>query len=429
MVVKVNKTLIKNAYIDWRFDQPTDFNLFGQPVASFTNTRPVIDQIKRSGFNGIVLNTNVPIDPETGNLVLIDPAGGANANKNIPKDTWKVVQYAKKMGLSVTINFNIVDYRNDNGIAENSIGANFNKDKFFKAVGDYESVIAKQASKYGVNTIGIGFNQFGLDTEEYRSQWQGIVNKIDKVYKGSLIYSTYADSNNAVWSMVDTIGAIGDNSAATRASVAGLAAKFNKPVYLDSIRVESSNVDSWGMLMSGQDLTKITPDYNKQAATIKEILKSAIVDYKNDLSGVSFFEYAPWQQANWIQKPQDETSKQWNAVTKLNSEFINNPTAENAFKNWFNYSTAPINGTTRNDKLTVYAGDKTVDGKKGIDTVVVLNNAKDCTLTKESTGYFTLHNNTEGIDKLYNCEYVQFLDTRVSLIGHQDYSQFGWTAW
>ena len=182
---------------------------------------------------------------------------------------------------------------------------------------------------------------------------------------------------------------------------------YNKPVHIDAV------------FAGGGD---------SQAANIKDILKASIVEHKNDLAGLAFYEFAPWQQANWMVNPQSESEKNF-LNSQGYSKDLNNVDATNAFKNWFNHSTAPITGSNKNDTLRVYAGDKTVDGGKGKDTVVVLNKAQDCQLSFDSPGSFTLVNNTEGTNKLLNCEYIQFMDTRVSLIGHQDFSQYGWGTW
>ena len=400
---------VKNAYLDWRFDQPNDFNLLGQNVLSLAAVKPMINQIKADGFNGIVLNANVPIDPETGKLTLYDNTPGAsNPNKSLPKDTWAVVSYAKKNGLAVTLNFNIVDYHTDRAITSGSVGGGFSTDTFFSEVAAYESKIAATAKKSGVGVIGIGTCQNGLDTDAYKPQWQTVIDSIRKNYSGKLTYGTNYHNDSAVWSMVDIVstGAWDDVNGAL-GNMNSVADKYNKPVHIDAV------------FAGGGD---------GQAANIRDILKASIVEHKNDLAGLAFYEFAPWQQANWVVNPQSESDKNF-LNSQGYSKDLYNTDATNTFKNWFNYSTAPITGSKKNDRLAVYAGDKTVDGGVGTDTVVVLNKAKDCQLTFDSPGHFTLVNNTEGTNKLLNCEYIQFIDTRVSLVGHQDFSQYGWGTW
>lgn len=399
---------VKNAYLDWRFDQPNDFNLLGQNVASLAAVKPMIAQIKADGFTGLVLNTNVPIDPKTGKLMLYDSTPGAyNPDKNLPKDTWAVVNFARKSGLAVSINFNIVNYHDDSAITTSSVGSGFSADTFFKDVAAYESKIAATAKKNGVGVIGIGVCQSGFESNQYKDQWQTVVDSIHKNFSGKLSYTTGA-ADTPIWSMVDIIGALGwdypDDALGRMNSLKDL---YHKPVYVD------------GITAGGGDM---------QATNIKNILKAAIVDHKNDLDGLSFHEFASWKHANWLVNPQNDADKNFLSSHGYTNDLYNKE-ATNAFTNWFNYSTAAVTGTAKSDTLKVYAGDKTVDGGAGVDTVVVLNKAKDCKLTFDSPGHFTLVNNTEGTDKLLNCEYVQFVDTKVSLIGHHDYSQYGWGTW
>jgi len=400
---------VKNAYLDWRFDQPNDFNMLGQPVLSLAAVKPMINQIKADGFNGIVLNASIPIDPETGKLTLYDNQPGAhNPDKRLPKDTWAVVKAAKKSGLAVTLNFNIVDYHTDAAITSGSVGAGFSTDTFFKEVATYESQIAATAKKNGVSVIGIGTGQNGFDTDAYKTQWQNVIDAVRKNYSGKLTYTTGYSSDTPVWSLVDIIG-MGSMYAHSEglARMNSVSEAYQKPVHINNLYA------------GGGD---------SQSSNIRDILKASIVEHKNDLDGLAFYEFAPWQQANWMVNPQSESDKNF-LSSQGYSEDLYNAEATRTFKNWFNYSTDPVNGSKKNDRLAVYAGDKTVDGGKGIDTVVVLNKAKDCQLSFDSPGSFTLVNNTEGTNKLLNCEYIQFMDTRVSLMGNQDYSQYGWTSW
>jgi hypothetical protein len=199
---------VKNAYLDWRFDQPNDFNLLGQSVTSLAAVKPMISQIKSDGFTGIVLNTNIPIDPETGRLTLYDTNPGAfNTNKNLPADTWAVIKHARKSGLAVTLNLNIVDYRNDKKLTADSVGAGFSTDTFFKDVANYEATLAKKAQAAGVSVIGIGVGQYGLDTDAYKNQWQTVVDTVRKNYSGKLAYSS-GEYSTPVWYMVDIVSII-----------------------------------------------------------------------------------------------------------------------------------------------------------------------------------------------------------------------------
>lgn len=421
----------KHAYIDWRFDQPMDFNLLGQPVNSFESAKPVIDQIKKSGFNGVIINTNVPIDPESGDLKLYDDRPGAfNPDKNIPKDTWRLINYAKLKNLHVTLNFNIVDYKTDEVITKRNIGSQFSDDNFFNSVADYQSKLANLASKFKVDRIGIGHLQYGFDTEEYRDEWQNVINKIRTQYKGELSFVSSKD--NVVFSMVDVIKVMQPNNNEIPSIVRELNAKYNKPVKLDPIFTPASEpgFDPWAYISTGKNLNDVEIRYDLQADSIRKILKLAIADTPDSLSGVAFSEFAPWKQSEWIVNGLGDTGKQWNSLSKLVSEYYKNDSANIIFTNWLNYSTKNLVGNDRNNTLETFAGNKTIDGKGGRDTLVINNKIDNCKIVPDSiNGGFNVYNGTngsEGIYDMYNVEYVKFNDATVSLMGNYDLSKFGW---
>ena len=430
----------KYAYIDSRFDMNSTYNIFGQKVNSFAATRPVVDQIKRDGFNGIVLNLNVPINVETGELALFDknvPNGDqGTANKNIPKDTWAVVQYAKRMKLDVTLNFNFVNYKNDELVMADNVGANFSKEKFFTAIRDYETKIAATASKYKVDMIGIGNFQFGFDTEQYKSDWQNIVSGIKSKFKGKLTYTSNPEGDTSIFELVDTIGvgqgANNPDKNTVLSNISRLKNKYGKEVYWNPIAATATDngIDPWALVSNSKDLGSVPIRSDLQADRIREILKASIIDQPTDLSGIAFYEYAPWKQADFMVNPKSDGDKQWQIFGKVHSEYYKNQTASDTFKNWFNYSTKDIVGNNRNNQLETFAGDKKIDGKGGIDTLVIHNSIKNCRITKDTVnGGFDVDNGINGIDgnyDMYGVEYVKFNDATVSLIGNYDLSKYGW---
>ena len=427
----------KYAYLDWRFDQDNDYTASGLKVASFAHTKSVVDKIRKDGFNGIVLNMNVPIDPITGQVKLFDDRPGAfNPDKNIPRDTWAVVQYAKKLKLDVTLNFNIVDYKNDNMLMIDNVGPNFDTQKFFDSVTNYQSNIASIANRYKVDMIGIGNYQHGFDTDSYKDNWKLLVDSIKSKFKGKLTYSTNAESDTPIFNLVDVIsigqGAQNPDKALVLQHAQRLETKYNKDVIWSPIAVTATEngVDPWSMLGNNQDLNKITIRKDLQANTLRDIIKASIYDGNDGLSGIAFYEYAPWKQASWIQNPQDAVGKQWNLFSKMHSEFYNNETASDIFTNWFNYSTKPIVGNLFSNQLETFAGNKLIDGRGGIDTLTIHNDIDNCKIVKDNTnGGFDVYNGINGIDgiyDMYNVEYVKFNDATVSLIGQYDLAQYGW---
>lgn len=426
----------KYAYVDWRFDMNNTYNIFGQKVNSLAATRPVIDQIKRDGFNGIVLNLNVPIDPETGALTLYDNSVQGIANKNIPKDTWAVVNYAKKLKLDVTLNFNIVNYKNDELIMTNTVGSNFSTEKFFTEIKDYETKIAAQASKYKVDMIGIGNFQFGFDTEQYRSDWQNIISSIKSKFKGKLTYTNNPEGDTVIFELVDVIG-VGQGAGnpdknVVLSNISRLKNKHGKEIYWNPVAATATDngIDPWALVSTNKDLSTVPIRSDLQADRIREILKASIVDQPADLSGIAFYEYAPWKQGKFMVNPQNDEERQWQIFGKVHSEYYKNQTASDTFTNWFNYSTKDIVGNSRNNRLETFAGDKLIDGKGGVDTLVIRNSIKNCRITKDTVnGGFDVDNGINGIDgnyDMYGVEYVKFTDATVSLIGNYDLSKYGW---
>lgn len=427
----------KYAYLDWRFDQDNDYTASGLKVLSFAHTKSVIDQIRKDGFNGIVLNMNVPIDIDTGRLKLYDDRPGAfNPNKNIPRDTWAVVQYAKKLKLDVTLNFNIVDYRDDFPVVSHKVGANFDQQQFFNDITNFQSNLAHIANRYKVDMIGIGNYQHGFDTDSYKHEWKTLVDSIKSKFKGKLTYTTNVESTTPVFDLVDVIsigqGIQNPDKTLVLDYAKRLENKYNKDVIWSPIAVNSVNdgIDPWDMLINNQDLNSIVVDNDLQANKLRDIIKSAIFDGNDGLSGIAFYEYAPWKQASWIQNPQDTVGKQWNLFSKMHSEFYNNETASDIFTNWFNYSTKPIVGNFFSNQLETFAGNKLIDGRGGIDTLTIHNDIDNCKIVKDNTnGGFDVYNGINGIDgiyDMYNVEYVKFNDATVSLIGQYDLAQYGW---
>jgi hypothetical protein len=427
----------KYAYIDWRFDQDNDYTASGLKVNSFAHTKLIVDQIRKDGFNGIVLNMNVPIDIDTGRLKLYDDRPGAfNPDKNIPRDTWAVVQYAKRLKLDVTLHFNIVDYRNDVPVMSSNVGLNFDERQFFNDVTNFQSNLAGIANRYKVDMIGIGNYQIGFDTESYKDEWKTLVDNVKSKFQGKLTYATDARSTTPIFELVDVIsigqGTQNPDKALVLQHAQRLENKYYKDVIWSPIAVSSINdgIDPWSMLVNNQDLNSIPISKDLQANTLRDIIKASIYDGNDGLSGIAFYEYSPWKQASWIQDPKDAVGKQWNLFNKMGSEFYNNDTTSDIFNNWFNYSTKPIVGNFFSNRLETFAGNKLIDGRGGIDTLTIHNDIENCKIVKDNiNGGFDVYNGINGIDgiyDMYNVEYVKFNDATVSLIGQYDLAQYGW---
>jgi hypothetical protein len=188
------------------------------------------------------------------------------------------------------------------------VGAGFSTDTFFKDVANYEATLAKKAQAAGVSVIGIGVGQYGLDTDAYKNQWQTVVDTVRKNYSGKLAYSS-GEYSTPIWSIVDIVSTIGwDKVDGALDRLNSLADTYGKPVYIDSVTAGGGE---------------------GQAARIRDILKASIIDRKQDLAGISFHEFAPWQQADRFVNPQKEKDKQWLESHGYTNDLYNK-NAENA---------------------------------------------------------------------------------------------------
>ena len=193
-----------SASIDLRFDQKNDYTSDGLVVNSFENVKRTIDSAKAAGFKSIDICTNVPINALTGELQL-NVDSGPNGDKRLPKDIWKIIDYAKSLGLGASIELNIVDAINDNAITTSYVGKNFSTETFFTTVKNYETAVAELAEFHKVDAISIGVYNFGFDQKPFESNWIEVINSIRKVYSGELAYGSDFRSDNIVWNHVDAL--------------------------------------------------------------------------------------------------------------------------------------------------------------------------------------------------------------------------------
>ena len=458
------------AMVDWRFAlQGTgSTTIAGLQTESLGALIPIINQIKQNGFNGISLTTNVPIDISTGALSFYDQTPGAsNPIKSLPPDTWKVVDYAKSLGLNVQIQFNIVDHRNDHAITTSTaLGANFSISNFYQSIQSYETQIGVIAQQHKVDAISVGtFNQ-GFDGDPYffrttsnnanpivtintgstsqsldlgvvKTAWQNVVNSLHSVFSGQLTYNTNVESRNYVWNLVDYINANISTSLSTSLiydvnqlvslytannlnKIQSLSSAYNKLISLSDIQIDASSKASndqnrWNELLAGVNLSNVSPNYAEQAARIDGFFKFIHSKLESVVNGVSMFEFSPWIQASWIQNPGSSLdSQRWNIYTKVASEFYNNTTAGIAFQEWLNYSNDPVTASSPNAVLKVYAGNHMVSGLSGINTAVFLNSYASSAVSKVGSTV-TVQNGVDGTDTLKNIERLQFTDTMVAL--------------
>lgn len=181
------------AKIDYRYDTPKNqVDINGNHTTSFESVKSTIDNIKQIGFNGVIFLLQTPVDKNTGVVI---------ADKPIPKDTWKLVDYAKSQGLNVWLSLQIVD-----SVTDVLLTPNFNlytEQYMFNNIIEYQRKIATTAEQYKVQGIFISEGNYNLESYEHLFYWQQLITEIRKVYSGKLSYATHMMMPTSIWNHVD----------------------------------------------------------------------------------------------------------------------------------------------------------------------------------------------------------------------------------
>lgn len=181
------------AKIDYRYDTPKNqVDVNGNHTTSFESVKPTIDNIKQIGFNGVIFLLQTPVDKNTGVVI---------TGKPIPKDTWRLVEYAKSQGLNVWLSLQIVD-----SVTDVLLTPNFNlytEQYMFNNIIEYQRSIAITAEQYKVQGIFISEGNYNLESYEHLFYWQQLITEIRKVYSGKLSYATHMMMPTSIWNHVD----------------------------------------------------------------------------------------------------------------------------------------------------------------------------------------------------------------------------------
>jgi hypothetical protein len=345
-----------------RFDQPTDFTADGKPVASYEAVVPVINKIDCVGFDTVVFQTNIPIDIATGKLELYDSRPGAfNPDKNIPKDLWRLVEYAKNKGLKVFVKAIPVNHISDFTIcpactsSEFVLPSTFSTTNFFNALFSYQTILAREAEKYKVDGFYVGVMNLGLDTAKYDADWVRVIAQVKTVYKGKLIYEACDRCTANVWNKVDIVAIHTSNvfEQAPSETVAGLlkdtsildlvgdvqriATLYQKPILLDTINIGATgkSTDLGAVLSGAVPYTSLQPNYALQATKIAAVFELLGTKFSNRVVGLQWSEYMPWSQATWIQNPTNDTAWRWHQVQFYGFDLLNNESAQKKLAEYF----------------------------------------------------------------------------------------------
>lgn len=364
-----------SAVVDMRFDQPGDLTLTGLEVNSFEAVKLFVDKLKSIGYTSVTFATNVPINIDTGEIVKFDPTPGqSNAQKTEPKDLWALCSYAGSIGLDVAIKLDIVEYRTDSIIGFwTPFGTNFSLPTFFKSVLEYEKQLAVKAEYAGVDTFYVGNFSNGLDTAEFRTQWQDIINQIRSVYSGKLAYTSNSnrlDNPAVIWEMVDVIGLAFSpniskdpiyelkqiinkyyNSDSGVVDEIGQIRKYDsykKEIILDTIEITAANIGwqsdpFWNLLLNNQLSAKaFNIDYEFQSIRFQSIFYLLENDLSKYVTGANFREYMPWHEATWIEKPVDKAGEMWTLAKELGFSLYDNQFAESVLRTYLKYDFIPL---------------------------------------------------------------------------------------
>lgn len=252
------------AKLDLRYDDET----IGYQINSFTAIKPMIDHIKSQGYTGIQLQTNVPINLDTGKIDTFVESDQVTPDRSLPDDFWTIAQYASDIGLDVAVRPDPVNYVNDEILMMSSnLGVDFSVDEFFNSLLTYETELAASAELAGVDMFYVGVMNFGF--EEYTSKWQQVIDSVREVFSGKLVYvSSFNSGYTPVFDQVDVISLVFDPRLSKTASydikeivdayrnanssenggtsdivaaVKAIRAQGNKPIILEDVRFDAGN--------------------------------------------------------------------------------------------------------------------------------------------------------------------------------------------
>ena len=469
---------VKSVNIDFPFAQKNDFRPDGKLATSFVTIKEEIDRAMVLGFNTISFDTNVPINPLTGELMLrVGDNLLGNNDKSFSDEVWKGIEYAESLGLRTIIDLNIRNAYNDEGITNTSVGSNFDFKKFFAALNTFEVDLAKKAQQYGVDGFQIGSMNIGVVDAAYVDNWSNLVNSIRAVYSGTLRYESYLeDLKNPLWNLVDQIQlkitpiwslkdtytaqeianlymspyTMGNGQISTM-SVNDRLAQYNKLYPGKSISLEVSfkpgqsagheSVNPWGYVyefsitgdgVRNADNLKVFPDawidYDLNSQKIAGFLEYFGNHLKNSISGIQYWQYAPWTEAAWIRAPMNFEGQVWQSITRAGNSLSWNPAAEEMLqtylaKGWgfhfINYGTSSqdnLFGSSYNDTFVSSRGSDVIDGGLGTDTVVYSGPLVQYTVNKSGNRYIVSEpTGSDDTNYLTNIERLKFSDKSIAI--------------
>jgi hypothetical protein len=177
--------------IDYRFGgKPIGETYDGLLILSFEAEKKYVDRAKALGWDGISFVTNTPINRNTGRVDTVNTSNpNTDPDRTYPDDLWKLVDYAKSIGLKVHIQLEIVDYLTDVLVSPQTLASSVLIPELFQSIQDYQVWIAKDAQAHSVDSINIA-SLFFLE-EQYKNLWLNNVAALRKIYKGEISATTH----------------------------------------------------------------------------------------------------------------------------------------------------------------------------------------------------------------------------------------------
>lgn len=335
--------------IDLRFDQEQDFTKDGFLVNGFDNVKKFVDDAMARGFTAIELDTTVPINVDTGELQMLTPYGEFNRDKSLPDDIWKIISYAESIGLDTSLQLNIVNAIDDEFIMSRNVGRNFDTNRFFDSVRTYETEIAIQAQRHGVDQIVIGKMNSGFD-KGYQAQWQSVIDSIRSVYSGELAYHGHYYQDDIVpWQLVDNIAVkFNPDLGSATYDESTIVNRYHSVTEKNSSRLTVSEIldnlfekyPDKDIMLYGISKSPVQTALNEDIPVHeimhrdRAVLDTAAIDfdlaiarynaffeffgnYVDDrVSAVQFWQYAPWAEAHWIKYSMNSTGLAYNAYAR-----------------------------------------------------------------------------------------------------------------
>jgi hypothetical protein len=350
---------IATAIIDLRRDHPNMFTPDRLLVNGFTNVARVVDRVVESGFTHVTFAVNAPINVDTGNIDLFDEqAHAGDRDKSLAKDLWQLTDYAKSKGLKVYINPALVDHTNDRWITKNTVfGAGFTHAQMFDSFSQYMGELAAKSQQHGVSGIYIGGLNHGLVSEEFRPQWQKVIDAVRAGFSGDLVHKYFYNSQSVLWDMVD-VKSLWIHSTLSRQVLTGIDEIYREYFGVDSdtpraivdvirehmlqsnksVIIEHSPINAGDTFVgdnfqlssffnTGSVNTSLFEiNHERQASRHAASIKLVNEEFQGQI-GISVAEYSPWQMADWLVNPQ-HANNPWQVYANLGFNILRSPRAE-----------------------------------------------------------------------------------------------------